>query len=682
MSLHSAHDWADRPSLTSEAPCPSHQAKKRSQPPKEGIQYGAGHLKLKQETGVRLTESERLEKRNGSPKYVQKLRLAEEAWDARALRIKNGEIQNTWDMLEERGFIKDVAGSRETIRELMRTRRIGVYVGIDPTAPSLHIGHLIPLMPLFWMYFHGYHAVSLIGGSTAKIGDPTGRLKSREDIARADMARNMVLIQAQLKKLWMNAEESARIQGFQKEWAWERGIVNNHAWWNSQPMLEVLRRVGTSLRIGPMLSRDTVKQKMEKGDGVSFAEFTYPIMQGWDWFTLLRQRGVQMQIGGSDQFGNIISGIEVVKAARSSDKDPSTKLPADSELDDPVGFTVPLLTDSSGVKFGKSTGNAIWLDPYQTPVFDFYGYFVRRADADVEQLLKYFTFLPLDTIQEVMAEHLQDPSKRVAQHRLALEVTTFVHGKVAAEEARAQHLLMYSKKGPSSISPSPEQYQAGEGPVTVNKAPRADMILPESLIMSKSISRILYAAGLAASVSEGHRLAKAQGVYIGGAPGQHGVSMDPYRLDFTPVKLWFPSETRKYLIDDKLLILRKGKHNIRVINVVSDQEYEESGETYPGMPNTGAVRKLKSQLSKLRSGLSSASEVEEVLAQSRKQADKDDILVFPEEKSSTQLELEAKLQEEIKRRQAEEDAAEAKLLNELAEMGEPSEKTDEKEDKK
>jgi tyrosyl-tRNA synthetase len=147
--------------------------------------------------------------------------------------------------------------SRETIRELMRTKRIGAYVGVDPTASSLHVGHLLPMMPLFWMYMHGYRAFTLLGGSTVKIGDPTDRLKDRDPIGKADLALNVTKMHFQMKKLWVNVEEQARRYGYKKEWAWKRGVVNNNAWWNSIPLLEVLRRVGSSIRIGPMLSRDT-----------------------------------------------------------------------------------------------------------------------------------------------------------------------------------------------------------------------------------------------------------------------------------------------------------------------------------------------------------------------------------------------------------------------------------------
>ncbi|KAK1755259.1 mitochondrial tyrosine--tRNA ligase [Echria macrotheca] len=597
-------------------------------------------------------DSEIYRSKSKSPKYIDKLEEAERKWDERAQLIQDGKAQNIWDKLEERGFIKDVAGTKEVIRELLRTRRIGAYVGIDPTASSLHIGHLVPLMPLFWMYLHGYTAISLIGGSTAKIGDPTGRLQSRTPLDKADMTMNMVKIQQQLKKLWMRVEDEGRRMGLSREWAWKRGVENNNAWWNKQPMLEILKRVGSQLRIGPMLSRDTVKQKMEKGDGMSFAEFSYPIMQGWDWYELRRRYKVQMQIGGSDQFGNIVSGIDVFKAARASDKNPATMLPNESLLDDPVGFTVPLLTDSSGAKFGKSAGNAVWLDEYQTSAYDFYGYFVRRPDADVEQLLKFLTFLPLQEIDALMAEQNQDASKRVAQHRLALEVTKFIHGEQKAHEARQQHQLMHGKPATPGGAGF-EQYTAPAGhPTTIFNAPRSDMILPESLIMSKSIGRILYAAGLASSASEGHRLAASQGAYIGGAPGQMR-AMNTDQITFTPVKLWFPQETQKFLIDGRLLVLRRGKHNIRVVEMVSDEEYAASGQTYPGQPGTGAVRQLHNHLKKLREGLASAEEVEQALAaeaegsQKRKPGEPEPLIVFPKDKGRQQVEMEAKLDEEL-----------------------------------
>lgn len=387
---------------------------------------------------------------------------------------------------------------------------------------------------------------------------------------------------------------------------------------------------------------------MKEGDGVSFAEFSYPIMQGWDWWTLFDQQRVQMQIGGSDQYGNIVTGIEIVKAIRDNETDPAKRIPCSGPLDEPVGFTVPLLLDSAGAKFGKSAGNAVWLDQYMTTTFDLYGYFVRRPDDDVEKLLRLFTFMPSAAIQDVMEKQLEDPSKRVAQHCLAYEVLALVHGQAAADQAREQHRMMYNKDGPAIplVAKSlDEVYAPSEGPTTLNNAPRIDMKLPRSLVMSKSIGRILYAARLAASTSDGHRLASQQAAYIAGLPGRasgKGEPMDPSQLTWNPVKLWFPQETGQYLIDDKLLILRKGKHNVRIIQVVSDQEYEESGERYAGMPFTGRVRELKRHLDDVKTGRKTSDEVlEDIHGLSDGQT-------FPKRKSTSESRIRGELNDLIR----------------------------------
>lgn len=396
---------------------------------------------------------------------------------------------------------------------------------------------------------------------------------------------------------------------------------------------------------------------MTEGDGVSFAEFSYPIMQGWDWWMLFSKQKVQMQIGGSDQYGNIVTGIDLVKAARDNEPSPELRMPADSVLDDPVGFTVPLLTDSSGAKFGKSAGNAVWLDQFMTTTFDLYGYFVRRPDADVEKLLKLFTFLPMETIRKIMAEQLEDPSKRVAQHRLAYEVVALVHGEDAAKEAKEQHRVMYSKGDagiPLVTSKPGGGYGAPSGPTTPNNAPRVDMILPESLVMGKSIGRILFAAGLADSATEGHRLASQQAAYIAGMPGRpvgKGEPMDPSQLSWNPIKLWFPQETRKYLIDDKILILRRGKHNVRVIEMVSDEEYQKSGQKYPGQPYTGRLRVLQEHMKALKMGQTTPQQVREAMlkdAEKEEEGETSDTLRFPKEKSAEQTKLETQLEELLK----------------------------------
>ncbi|KAI1499053.1 hypothetical protein F5X99DRAFT_411524 [Biscogniauxia marginata] len=540
-------------------------------------------------------------------RVLEKDRLAKLEWAKKARQIQAGEARHLWDILKERGFVKDIAGLDEEIYDLMLLKRIGAYVGIDPTASSLHLGHLLPLMALFWMYLHGYKAISVIGGATAKVGDPTDRLKSRDPISKADMSMNITKMHYQLKRIWLNVEAQGRRFGYEKDWAWRRALLNNSQWYNSVSFVDVVSRLFQGMRLGPMLSRDNVKQKMNNGDGMSLAEFVYPLMQAWDWWHMYSGKlDINMQIGGSDQYGNIVTGTHCIRHLRATEPDPQKKIPR-SLLHQPVGFTVPLLTDASGTKFGKTAGNAMWLDPFMTSPYDLYGYLMRRPDNDVERLLKLFTFFPLKEIQSIMEQHNQDPSKRHAHHSLAFEVVALVHGYEEAITIKAQHMVMFAKGYPTALDAARGQveettsYPSGNQPATYTRAVkfRVDIQLPESLIMSKSISRILYAAGLTDSVSEAHRLVAHQGAYVGGAPGQPAALNKgmPYgELMFTPVKTWFPQDTKNFLIEGKILILRRGKHFVRVVEMVSDKQWEASGQIYPGQEFAGEFRRLRAEL--------------------------------------------------------------------------------------
>ncbi|KAK6949569.1 hypothetical protein Daesc_009652 [Daldinia eschscholtzii] len=547
---------------------------------------------------IRSLAARRQQTRSIATTFLEKQEEARKIWEEKAEQIKAGKAPHIWDTFKERGFIKDIAGTEDQIKELMRVKRIGAYVGIDPTAPSLHVGHLLPLMALFWMYLNGFRAVTVIGGATVKIGDPTGRLQSRDPLSRTDITMNITKIHYQLKRIWTNVEQQGERFGYKKQTRiWSRALVNNSMWYNNLSFIEVVSRLFKGMRLGPMLSRETVKRKMEEGDGMGLDEFVYPLMQGWDWWYLFSKQGVQMQIGGSDQYGNIVSGIDCVKRIRDSEPNPLEKMPSDF-LHSIFGFTVPLLTDPSGAKFGKSAGNAIWLDQFMTSSFDLYGYFVRRPDNDVEGLLKLFTFLPLEEISKVMEKQNEDPSKRHAQHTLAYEVVALIYGLKEATDVQARHRGMYAKPGDKLVT----SYPSNEPP-TANMAAnfQIDVKLPASLILGKSISRILFAAGLADSVSDGNRLTQHQGAYIGGSPGQAASinkGMDYGELTFTPIKNWFPQDTKNFLIEGKLLILRRGKHFVRVVEMVSDEEWAASGQMYPGEPGTGRVRLLKEALTK------------------------------------------------------------------------------------
>ncbi|PQE06036.1 tyrosyl-tRNA synthetase protein [Rutstroemia sp. NJR-2017a BBW] len=527
-------------------------------------------------------------------KYLAKVADAQLAWGEQAKAIRSGKKKSMFKILEERGYIHQTAGSRESIEEAMIEHRIGAYVGVDPTAPSIHVGHLLPFMAIFWMYLHGFHAVTLLGGATAKIGDPTDRLTTRETLLPSIRNENMYRMHYQLKAMWLNVERLGRKYGYNWEWAWKRGLLNNYAWMNKLTVMEFLQLLGPGMRMGAMMAKDTVKNKMTKGDGMSYSEFTYPLLQAWDWWHMYDKLGISMQIGGADQYGNITAGIDAVKYIKANHNDPQIR-DAIAKTPEPTGFTVPLLTTSSGAKFGKSAGNAIWLDKDLMTSFDLYGYFMRTSDQDVERYLKLFTFKPLEEISRIMQEHVKDPSQRKAQHTLAKELVDLVHGDIQATAAEAEHRLRFAKPGTSEATQYMRALQESKKEpdhINVVNRPKSDVKLPKSFVYTRSISRIIYAAGLAASTSEANRLAGANGIYIGGQPD--GFKGKDDVLTYTTVKVWKNEETHKFLQDGRLLILRRGKANIRIVEVIPDEEFEASGEKFPGIEeyDPEAARKL------------------------------------------------------------------------------------------
>ena len=340
-----------------------------------------------------------------------------------------------------------------------------------------------------------------------------------------------------------------------------------------------------------MLTSSSVKNKMNQGDGMSFAEFTYPLLQAWDWWHMYLKRRIQMQIGGSDQYGNITAGIDAIKYLAANHPDPVARAQANDGLSaPPSGFTVPLLTTSSGEKFGKSASNAVWLDPDQTSSFDLYGYFMKTPDADIEKYLRMFTFMPVDDINALMVEHWKQPSLRKAQHVLASEFLEIVHGEKIAKETRQQHETIWAKPKAILVGEEADKEEDGTDQKKVgqptgfdlNTAPRSHVRLPAHLIYTKSIGKLLHACGLASSNAEGHRLATAHGVYIGGNNCSKVGPMADNLISWGRIDQWYPEKTKDFLIDGKLLFLRRGKANIRIIEVVPNVEYKKSGETFPG----------------------------------------------------------------------------------------------------
>ncbi|KAF1817016.1 hypothetical protein P152DRAFT_407275 [Eremomyces bilateralis CBS 781.70] len=502
--------------------------------------------------------------------------------------------------LDSRGLVNQIVGSRGHFSKLTadpETFKCGVYVGIDPTAPSLHIGHLLPLMALYWTGSLGFDTVALVGDATAGIGDPTGRTTSRPVLSRDEIKSNTRRICEKLHRMSDNARSVRRSYSGEAQVPSSRHtVLTNSKWLHELSLMVSLRELGSAFRIGAMLSRDTARTKVASKEGMSLSEFMYPVLQAHDWLHLRKTRKVHIQIGGSDQYGNIISGSNAVWSAFQN-RLPSYKgKERDLIHSGPAGMTVPLLTTSSGAKFGKSAGNAVWLDPDFTDPFDFYTYFVGVSDEDVGHMLKIFTFLPLENVDEVMESHNLDRSKRIAQHELAKQVTNLVHGTPIANRMSMLHSLMFQpitreglrafvaafpnvkepsdkksdkkdkkadKKGDNEKNDSPIVNK--EGVVVTIRKSSLDELPPARLLGQLGFENI-------GSVSAASRLIAAGGVYIGCLPSAEGASDEDAGevvtfKRFKDVGLDSAAEWEKFMVEGVLLV-RSGKKGFRIIHVI------------------------------------------------------------------------------------------------------------------
>lgn len=314
---------------------------------------------------------------------------------------------NIIDELEWRGAINQQT-DEEGLRKLVEEKKISLYCGVDPTGDSMHIGHLIPFMMMKRFQLAGHHPVILIGGATGTIGDPSGRQSERQLQTLEVVQHNVDALTAQMKKLFDFGGNS------------EVKMVNNYDWTHEINIIEFLRDYGKNFSINSMLAKDIVASRLYTG--ISFTEFTYQILQAMDFHHLYTKEDVQLQIGGSDQWGNITSGLDLIRKLEGHE----AKV---------FGLTIPLLLKSDGTKFGKSAGGAVWLDPEKTTPFEFYQFWVNTDDRDVVKYLKYFTFLTKERIDELAVKVETEPHKREAQKVLAEEMTKFVHGEEAFLQA-------------------------------------------------------------------------------------------------------------------------------------------------------------------------------------------------------------------------------------------------------
>ncbi|MCK8098541.1 tyrosine--tRNA ligase [Bacillus sp. 2CMS4F] len=317
-------------------------------------------------------------------------------------------MTNLLEDLSFRGLIQQMT-DEEGLNKQLNEEKIRLYSGFDPTADSLHIGHLLPILTLRRFQLAGHHPIALVGGATGLIGDPSGK-KAERTLNTADIVVEWSQkIKNQLSRFldFESAENSAV-------------MANNYDWIGNLNVIDFLRDVGKNFGINYMLAKDTVSSRIESG--ISYTEFSYMILQSYDFLNLYREKNCKLQIGGSDQWGNITAGLELIRKS-------------EEEGAKAFGLTIPLVTKADGTKFGKTEGGAIWLDKEKTSPYEFYQFWINTDDRDVVKYLKYFTFLSKEEIEEYAEKTETAPEKREAQKRLAEEVTALVHGREALEQA-------------------------------------------------------------------------------------------------------------------------------------------------------------------------------------------------------------------------------------------------------
>lgn len=332
-------------------------------------------------------------------------------------------MKNLIAELQWRGLVHDMMPGTE---EQLLKESTATYIGFDPTSDSLHIGSLVPIILLVHLKNFGHKPFALVGGATGMIGDPSGKSDERNLLDEATLTKNVEGIKAVLSKFldFNSTEANAPV------------LVNNYDWMKNYSFIDFARNVGKRITVNYMMAKDSVKKRLsgETGDGMSFTEFTYQLIQGYDFYHLNKEYNCKLQMGGSDQWGNITTGTELIRRMN---------VDTESEGAKAYALTCPLITKADGSKFGKSEGGNIWLTADKTSPYKFYQFWLNTTDVDAEKYIKIFTFLDQETIENLIEEHKQAPHLRVLQRKLAEEITTFVHSKEALEKAIAASNVLF-----------------------------------------------------------------------------------------------------------------------------------------------------------------------------------------------------------------------------------------------
>jgi tyrosyl-tRNA synthetase len=410
------------------------------------------------------------------------------------------------DELDERGLIHDVT-DRGALQARLAERPIVVYYGCDPTADSLHVGNLVGLLALRRLQERGHRPIALAGGGTGMVGDPSGRTTDRPLLSPAELSRNLEAISDQIQRIVPDAT-----------------FVDNASWLGSVRLIDFLRDVGKHVTVNQMVAKESVRSRMGSEGGISFTEFAYMLLQAYDFYRLHVDHACEMQIGGSDQWGNITLGLDLVRKK------------AGASLH---GLTWPLITRSDGRKFGKTEEGTVWLSPRRTSPYRFFQYWINVDDRDSGRFLRMFTFLPLERIRELERSARDAPHKREAQRVLAREVTALVHGQEAASHAEEASTILF---GGDATGADWRVFEALAEEIPTLRVPR------DSFAGGADPSDLLARTGLVRSKSEARRSLQAGGVYVNGR-----------RLDESGAIA--PDE----LLHGSYMLLRRGKQNYALV---------------------------------------------------------------------------------------------------------------------
>nr|WP_314287733.1 tyrosine--tRNA ligase [uncultured Capnocytophaga sp.] len=431
-------------------------------------------------------------------------------------------MKNFIEELRWRGMIQDIMP--ETEQHLMEGLR-AAYVGFDPTADSLHIGNLVSVMMLRHFQNCGHKPYALVGGATGMIGDPSGKSAERNLLTEEVLAHNIEGIKKQLAK-FLDFESTAPNRA---------ELVNNYDWMKNFSFLSFIRDIGKHITVNYMMAKDSVKKRFdpnENTDGMSFTEFSYQLLQGYDFLHLYQEKNLTLQMGGSDQWGNITTGTELIRRIAGGKA---------------YALTCPLITKADGTKFGKSEGGNVWLDPEKTSPYKFFQYWINTSDADAERYIKIFTMLSKEEINSLIAQHTEAPHLRVLQNKLAEELTVLVHGREELEKAQKASQILFGNSTSTDLRSLDEKtfLEVFDG-VPQAEVPASDIAAGLDMIAILSAK-----TGFISSNSEARRALKENSI---------SVNKEKVTEDYTI--------SEKDLVDNKFILLQRGKKNYFIVKKI------------------------------------------------------------------------------------------------------------------